>query len=115
MHATFAALSAACTHRHPPHIPLPPRCLLNVLPGRHQHSCYHPRARTWELVLILAALVGTLVSTNNTFVQHMTLHPTKIGEDNPGYVVRAKDGLDGCEYLSEVPLVKPGAVQPVVR
>ena len=57
-------------------------------------------------------VAGTMVSTNNPFVQHMALHPTEIGEDNPGYVVRARDGLDGCEYLSEVPLVKPSAKQP---
>ena len=38
----------------------------------------------------------------------MTLHPTKVGEDNPGYIVRAKEGLDGCEYLSDVPFVKSG-------
>ena len=50
----------------------------------------------------------TVVTTSNPFVQHMTLDPMKLGGDNAGYVVRAKDGLAGCEYLSEVPLVKPG-------
>ena len=51
----------------------------------------------------------TVVTTSNPFVQHMTLDPMEAGKDNDGYVVRAKDGLAGCEYLSEVPLVKPGA------
>ena len=50
----------------------------------------------------------TRTATSNPFVQHMVLNPNKSGEDNPGFVVRAKEGLDGCEYLSEVPLVKPG-------
>ena len=53
---------------------------------------------------------GSVVRTKNPFVQHMTLHPNKLGEDNPGYVVRAKEGLAGCEYLSEVPLIKPETV-----
>ena len=67
-----------------------------------------PLAIGCGISLICEVLAGTTVSTNNPFVQHMTLDPTEIGADNPGYVVRAKDGLDGCEYLSEVPLVKPG-------
>ena len=60
--------------------------------------------------LDLEMSAGTVVQTQNPFVQHMTLHPNKLGEDNPGYVVRAKEGLAGCEYLSEVPLIKPETV-----
>ena len=32
----------------------------------------------------------------------------KNGKDIPGIVVRAKDGLAGCEYLSDVALLKGG-------
>ena len=46
--------------------------------------------------------------TANPFVQHMALNMARSGADNPGFMIRAKDGLDGCEYLSEVPLVKRG-------
>ena len=44
--------------------------------------------------------------TSNAFVQHMALNPHSNGEDPPGFKVRAKPGLDGCEYLSDDLLAK---------
>jgi len=47
---------------------------------------------------------------SNPFVQHMMLDPDSDGKDHNGIKVRAKEGLAGCEYLSEELFVKDGTV-----
>jgi len=45
----------------------------------------------------------------------MCLDPHSNGEDREGFKVRAKEGLDGCEYLSDDLLAKGGtAIMAVI-
>jgi len=72
--------------------------------------------RVWMALGALAAgtggdqeVVDSATSSHkvkNAFVQHMALNPHSNGDDLPGFAVRAKEGLAGCEYLSEDLLAK---------
>ena len=79
-----------------------------------------------ELSRTSSAEVAAAVNETHPFVQHLRLDIGQPGGDVPGYKVRlflqvfwllsntvqvrAKSGLAGCEYLSEVPAVKGGTV-----
>lgn len=53
---------------------------------------------------------GSSHQSSHPFVQHLVLDQTQPGQDISGFKVRAKPGLDGCEYLSDVVGVKGGTV-----
>ena len=101
----------------------PPVVLFPSLAGSvlevHESPVWERGDRVWMALGALTAnsKLGDVVKDSDTsehvvtnqFVQHMALNPHSNGEDRPGFAIRAKDGLAGCEYLSEDLLAKGGS------
>ena len=101
----------------------PPVVLFPSLAGSvlevHASPVWERGDRVWMALGALTAKskLGDVVKDSDTsehvvtnqFVQHMALNPHSNGEDRPGFAIRAKEGLAGCEYLSEDLLAKGGS------
>eukprot|EP00658_Telonema_sp_P-2_P022945 TRINITY_DN19191_c0_g2_i1.p1 TRINITY_DN19191_c0_g2~~TRINITY_DN19191_c0_g2_i1.p1 ORF type:complete len:261 (+),score=47.10 TRINITY_DN19191_c0_g2_i1:110-892(+) len=66
-------------------------------------------AQDSEVAMEMQDRDGSSHMATSAFVQHMVLDP-QTSRDPPGFKVRAKPGLAGCEYLSDSPLMRAGTV-----